>query len=806
MYWFGETLNKQDHPWESDTAWKALGSLKMEFARTPVSKIIDVLDSFAELWEPNSLYFKEALVVLEKESGFAADEVRKTLYLLPSLLSKESLEKRIRSEFFPVGIQDQFSKTPHFSGRVRAMPLGTVLHVTAGNVFLSSIDSLIMGLITKNLNILKLSSQNTFFPLYFAEKLRAHDKAQIIANKFSILHWKGGDEDLESLFKSKVNAIIAWGGEEMIASYSKGLPAHVKFMGFGPKISFQVATVAGMEGKDIKVITKKIVEDILPWDQAACASPQNLYLQEGINEVEFLQSLDEAFQAAPGRGDLGADEAVEMLKERYRALYSELMEGGKLIEGENFMLHLEANKFLRPSPLHRSLIIKRFKNDDELFKLLEPFSYYLQSCSYLLSESEKDSYLELLALAGVKRFAPLGTVTQGMEGAPHDGRRVLRELTQMVGDEARMVDYGEVAGTLSGAGDVKIHFDMDQHPQGYIFSSGGTTGEPKFIHFSYEEFEYITDMLAHNLRCQGITAGMKVANLFVAGNLWSSFMAMERALEKIGAIQLPIGGLCSTENIIFYLKKFRPDVVMGIPSLLIMNAEYSSEQGEELSIPKVFYAGEAMSQSRREYLKKSWNTEYFGSAGYASVDAGMIAYQCLKCGPGEHHLYTDLVEMKIVNEEAIVTSHYRKTLPIVNYRTGDRVEWIEDGDCAKGDRKFKLLGRIDNIIQIWSCRLRLDDIEKSLNEVDPEIKSYQVMLSEEKVDNKVREVFKLILEAAGVDTELLSRRIYNNSRDLKDTLSFTEFSSLIVIKSVKSGEILRNPRTGKISLIMDKRH
>jgi phenylacetate-coenzyme A ligase PaaK-like adenylate-forming protein len=54
------------------------------------------------------------------------------------------------------------------------------------------------------------------------------------------------------------------------------------------------------------------------------------------------------------------------------------------------------------------------------------------------------------------------------------------------------------------------------------------------------------------------------------------------------------------------LKKFKPDVVMGIPSLLVMNAEQALGLGLDLKIPKVFYAGEAMSETRREFLKKTW--------------------------------------------------------------------------------------------------------------------------------------------------------------------------------------------------------
>ncbi len=806
MYWLGKVLGKGEKPWEVDSFWEEVALKKRAFAKTSLQEIIATLDSFSMLWKEDGEYFNHALTHLSSESSFPIEEIRSTLEILPNLLKRESIERRVDAEFQPRELLDSFCKPRHFLGRVRAIPLGVVLHVTAGNVFLSSIDSLIMGLITKNISLIKVSSQNTFFPLFFAEKLLEHDKTKIVSDKFSILHWKGGDIEVEGHIKKKVDGIIAWGGEEMMESYRSHLPKEVKLLDFGPKISLQVITAQALQNKELLNVAQAVVRDVIPWNQGACSSPQNLYLQNGIDQDSFLRALEVAFQDAVPRSNIPPDEAVEVLKEYHRGLYSELMGEGKIIKGEDFLIHREANSFLRPSPLNRSLIIKPFVNEEDLFQSLSPFQYYLQSCSYLLHEEEKEIYLEALASAGIKRFSPLGTITWGMEGAPHDGRQVLRELTKFIGDEMRSQNYGEATQTLMDSSDIKKYFQEMSHPPGYIISSGGTTGEPKFVHFSYQEFDYITDMLAHNFRCQGLRPGMMVANLFVAGNLWSSFMAVEKALEKIGAIQLPIGGLCSSENILMYLSKFRPDVVMGIPSLLIMNAEFSHEKGVNLEVPMVFYAGEAMSETRMEFLKSTWGTKYFGSAGYASVDAGMIAYQCSFSKPGEHHLFKDLVEMQVVDEEAVISSLYRTSMPIKNYRTGDRVKWIEDCKCGSNDPRFLLLGRVDSTLHIWSCRILVEDIEQSIRETSSKIKTFQVILSDDHRDHRVREKMQLILEGPlDIDREVLMFNIYKNSRDLKDTLSFDKFQSSFSIMTVENGMIKRNPRTGKISQVLDLR-
>lgn len=793
MYWFGEK-NGNDFNWQESDSWKSFSQKRRSLSKTKLDDILNLLDQFS------NTDFSDALPELIKESGFSEEETKKTLSLLPGLLKRESLEKRVKAEFTRSEVLDEFVKLPGGSYKVKAVSQGLLLHVTAGNVFLSSIDSLIMGFLTKNLSIVKVSSQNKFFPVYFAEKLKAFDKQNIVADKFAILHWKGGDEQTETFIKSKVNTIIAWGGEEMIASYQKNLPAHVKFLDFGPKISLQVISKQGLKDKSLTQIAEKVVADIIPWDQSACASPQNLYLQEGIDEQVLIAELEKAFIKAPPRGHIDEDEATEILKEQYRGFYSELMEGGKVSKGDSHLIHLEENKLLKPSPLHRSLIIKRFSDENELQDILEPFSYYLQSCSYLLGNSEKSSYLEALSLTGIKRFAPLGTITWGMEGAPHDGRFVLRELVTFIGDEMRSVDYGNEVSEVHNSSTLKAHFESSSHPRGYIFSSGGTTGEPKFVHFSYEEFDFMSDMLAENLKAQGVKPGMTVANLFVAGNLWSSFLCVEKALEKIGAIQLPIGGMCSSENILMYLKKFKPDVVMGIPSMLVMNAEYALEQKVELNVPIVFYAGEALSEIRRDFLAKTWGTKIFGSAGYASVDAGVIGYQCRECGPGEHHVFSDLIELNIVEDEAVVTSLARNSMPVINYRTGDKIEWIADCKCGRPDKRFKLLGRIDNVIQIWSCRMLTTDIESSLAENG--VITFQVKITEAREANLVREKMHITVENIDIDTEKLLLDIYNRSRDVKDTITFAEFKKDIVIES---GDVPRNTRTGKISLVIDQR-
>jgi len=57
-----------------------------------------------------------------------------------------------------------------------------------------------------------------------------------------------------------------------------------------------------------------------------------------------------------------------------------------------------------------------------------------------------------------------------------------------------------------------------------------------------------------------------------------------------------------------------------------------------------------------------------------------------------------------------------------------------------------------------------------------------------------------------LDEKLLLSEIYQNSRDLRDTISLAAFADRLKIHPEAHGSIKRNSRTGKISMILDKRN
>ncbi|MCX7648123.1 MAG: hypothetical protein N2Z60_05885, partial [Elusimicrobiales bacterium] len=188
-------------------------SSKNDFYFQDKDYILDTLDSVGKIFSnKNSFYYKTAFKDLVEKVNFSNPMIEKTLDIVPEILNKKELNKRLSLEtFLPYAI-DHITERHGYDGYLKAYPKGVVLHVGAGNVFIGVLDSLVMGMITKNVNIVKVSSSGSNFMNIFAMAVKEADKKGVLARSFSILHWPGGKRDIEEEIAKKVDLIMVWGG------------------------------------------------------------------------------------------------------------------------------------------------------------------------------------------------------------------------------------------------------------------------------------------------------------------------------------------------------------------------------------------------------------------------------------------------------------------------------------------------------------------------------------------------------------------------------------------------------------------
>lgn len=252
---------------------------------------------------------------------------------------------------------------------------------------------------------------------------------------------------------------------------------------------------------------------------------------------------------------------------------------------------------------------------------------------------------------------------------------------------------------------------------GYIFSTGGTTGKSKYIAYSYNEFKLVCDYLS---KCyKEINEKDTVANLFMAGNMWASFLFTNRALEKLKCTILPISGTTKTELIKEYINHFKPNCLIGIPTQIkqVLSLQVNF-------VEKIYYGGESFLEEDIDFLRNI-GCKIIRSGGYASVDADIIAYQCSHLKTNQHYIFTDHQIVEIIDidtlqniweknkvGEVVVTNLDRFLNPVIRYRTGDLGKWINT-DCQCGEFAIELMGRYDDWIRLASYDFYYHDFAKA---------------------------------------------------------------------------------------------
>ena len=439
---------ESDKPFSASEVGKLIEKGKKIADEKPLpaqGQIIKLFSQLAKAWSspayPRRVEASEALL---KSTGMSRAFIDAVLDKFPESLNPETIKRKIEGELGDALIQEEPALQVATRVRLMARPVGTVLHVASGNVFLAGAESLIDGIITKNVNFLKMSTQETSFPVIFAESIKEFDKEGVIAPRVVILWWRGGDSEIESLFKKKMDKIIFWGGYDALLSWKEGLGQGTEFIPHGPKISFGVISAAGLDSAEMGDLTERAALDITIWEQKACNCPQVFFIESSAPEEKVdifigslarsLESLNGAFPPAK-RTD---DEHVEILKTRELAMARSFVTGEKtLVVGPATLdwtiIYEKERKNLafELSPLNRTIIIKRYQSLAALLGLFRKNSFYLQTIGYCLSEDEVGEYAKALSREGVTRLCPFGVMAIPTPGAPHDGSYALRGLTRL---------------------------------------------------------------------------------------------------------------------------------------------------------------------------------------------------------------------------------------------------------------------------------------------------------------------------------------------------------------------------------------
>jgi phenylacetate-CoA ligase len=298
-----------------------------------------------------------------------------------------------------------------------------------------------------------------------------------------------------------------------------------------------------------------------------------------------------------------------------------------------------------------------------------------------------------------------------------------------------------------------------------LHQTSGTTGRPLRFLDTAESWEWWRECWQPIYRAAGVTASDRIFFAFSFGpfvGFWSAFAGAER----LGALCLTGGAMTTIERVAAMVAT-EATVLMCTPTYALRLSEAAREEGIDLARSALrvsIHAGEpgASIPSTRERIEKELGVEAFDHTG--ATEIGAHGFSC-SARDGVHINESEFIaeildpqagEARDEGEgELVLTNLGRWGMPVIRYRTGDRVTALR-GSCSCGRTLVKLVGgiagRVDDMVTVRGVNVFPSAIEAIVRRFD-EVGEYRVELA------RVREMDELrcTIEApAGVAEQVAS--------------------------------------------------
>lgn len=225
----------------------------------------------------------------------------------------------------------------------------------------------------------------------------------------------------------------------------------------------------------------------------------------------------------------------------------------------------------------------------------------------------------------------------------------------------------------------------EQSSGGFIYHSGGTTGLPKRLFYTLDDFDRVGQRLAKFNEVEGLRESKRVL-VFMDQFFWPVGHYTALGHRMANDIVIPVDTDLSRHAVAGIVSASQPEVISSLPSVLMK----FREQLRCESLQLIEATGEPLLPEVREELEAFLGVQVLDSYG---LTEGVVGVEC-PIANGFHFFPEDCL-VEIIDEEVVLTHFDYELLPITRYRTGD-MGWIETEccDCSSTLPRLKIAGRI----------------------------------------------------------------------------------------------------------------
>lgn len=318
-------------------------------------------------------------------------------------------------------------------GSEQILPLGVLVHIAAGNADGLPAFSVLEGLLTGNINILKLPAGEGGASVHLLLELIRMEP--LLAAYIYVFDYSSKDIVHINRLVEAADGVVVWGGVEAVSAFRTMLPANIKLIEWGHKISFAYVTKQGMQDD---AMLYGIAMNIVTTGQLLCSSCQGIFIDtDNMEDVyafctHFLQILESV--AAEQAGNMDVSVLAQTALQQYTADLEAILTGKRIFKSSHCSLIATDDQVLEPAIGFSNVWVKAVPQT-KLLGVLRPYKNYLQTVALACNQDEKPILANVFSKTGVVRICSGARMSATYVGAPHDGEYPLRRYTKVMSIE-----------------------------------------------------------------------------------------------------------------------------------------------------------------------------------------------------------------------------------------------------------------------------------------------------------------------------------------------------------------------------------
>lgn len=269
-----------------------------------------------------------------------------------------------------------------------------------------------------------------------------------------------------------------------------------------------------------------------------------------------------------------------------------------------------------------------------------------------------------------------------------------------------------------------------------IQASSGTTGSPAYVGLTQADRSSWAEVTARGLYASGIRKHDLVLHAFSMSKGFVGGVPIYQGVERIGALDIPIGADGGADRLLIAARDARPRCVIGTPNFLLYLASIAPDvigmPATSLGVKRLIVGGEpgGGNPAIREALENAWGAtccEVMGGTDLGCVYWAEADDQRGMYFVGPDYILTELIDPETAQPiswqegatgELVYTSLQRQASPVLRFRSGDHVTVTAmGGPNGRTTPAIRCFGRTDDMLIVRGVNIfpsAVQDIVSSL--------------------------------------------------------------------------------------------